>query len=613
MSATDSKERKSSYKDIIRFSLHYWAPKKGLGLAAAALMMASVVMDALIPIYTGRIVDAMTGHGTNAASAWQGAWNAFWGFVSLAVLNQIFRSASDFCWVRFAVRNLYSIVTDGRRKVQRFSSDWHANSFAGGTVRKITRGMWAFDSFEDTLLMGLLPAITIMVSITVMLSFKLPQVGLIVLGLILSYCAISIFISVRILSPRFRESADYDTKMGAVLADIITGNPTVKSFGAEAREDKLFHSTADRWKEKSYRAWRTAIAVEACRGLYRTLMTGTVTAMTIWLWKSGKATPGDIVLVITTFFIISGYLRDIGQHISHLQRSASEMDDVILFWLRQDDVTDVPAAKPLVLGNKSRSDLIEFDNVDFKYSATGNMIYQGMSVKIAAGEKLALVGPSGSGKSTFVKLLQRLYNVTDGRILIDGQDISKVTLESLRQTISLVPQDPILFHRSLSENIAYGKPDATEEEIIAAAKQSFAHDFIATLPKGYDTLVGERGIKLSGGERQRVAIARAILADSPILILDEATSSLDSISEHYIQKGLEALMKGRTTITIAHRLSTIQQADRILVFDQGKIVEQGSHSELMKNPDSHYKKLFEMQVLGLINAENGGFPEVKSA
>ena len=223
-----------------------------------------------------------------------------------------------------------------------------------------------------------------------------------------------------------------------------------------------------------------------------------------------------------------------------------------------------------------------------------------MSIDISSGEKLALVGPSGSGKSTFVKLIQRLYNVTDGRILIDGQDIAGVSMESLRRQVALVPQEPSLFHRSLSENISYGSPGASQDAIIAAAKKAFAHEFIETLPKGYDTLVGERGVKLSGGERQRVAIARAILADAPILILDEATSSLDSISEHYIQKALEELMKGRTTITIAHRLSTIQKADRILVFDKGEIIEQGNHDSLMARPGSRYKALYDMQALELV-------------
>ncbi|MBI3441508.1 MAG: ABC transporter ATP-binding protein [Proteobacteria bacterium] len=615
MSAPDrkNKENKASYRDVVRFTLHYWTPQKWVGIAAAILMMVSVVTDSIVPVYTGRIVDAMTRHGASEASAWKGSWAAFWGFATLAVLHQLFRLLSTSYWNYFATGNLYRIVTDGMQKVQRFSSDWHANSFAGGTVRKITRGMWSFDTLEDTLLMGLLPAVTIMIAVTVMLTVKLPMVGLAAAVLILIYCAISIWVSIRILAPRFQDSADQDTRLGATLADIITGNATVKSFGAESREDGLFDSVATLWKDRAYYAWQMGVAADAGRSIFRILMTSAVIALTIWLWKWGKATPGDIVLVITTFFIIGSYLRDIGSHIAHLQRSISEMDDIVAFWLRQDDVVDVAGAPPLVVNPVPRDDMVMFDNISFEYFNTGAKIYDGLSVKIAAGEKLALVGPSGSGKSTFVKLLQRLYNVTGGRILVGGQDISQVTLQSLRHAISLVPQDPILFHRSLSDNIAYGKPGASQEEIVAAAKKSYAHDFIISLPQGYNTLVGERGVKLSGGERQRVAIARAILADSPILILDEATSSLDSISEHYIQKALEALMAGRTTITIAHRLSTIQQADRILVFDQGKIIEQGSHRALMQNPQSHYKKLFEMQVLGLIKQENEQIHEARCA
>jgi ATP-binding cassette subfamily B protein len=233
------------------------------------------------------------------------------------------------------------------------------------------------------------------------------------------------------------------------------------------------------------------------------------------------------------------------------------------------------------------------------YPGAATYLYRDVSIAVAAGEKLALVGPSGSGKSTMAKLIQRLYNLNEGQIRIDGQDIAQVTMDSLRRQIALVPQDPMLFHRSLSENIAYGRPGASQEEIVNAARKAFADDFIRALPLGYDSLVGERGVKLSGGERQRVAIARAILADAPVLILDEATSSLDSISEHYIQMALEELMRGRTAITIAHRLSTVQRADRILVFDNGSIVEQGSHSSLMASPRSQYRRLYEMQALGL--------------
>jgi ATP-binding cassette subfamily B protein len=226
-------------------------------------------------------------------------------------------------------------------------------------------------------------------------------------------------------------------------------------------------------------------------------------------------------------------------------------------------------------------------------------------LEIAPGEKVALVGESGAGKSTLVKLLQRLHDVQAGRITIDGQDVARVTQESLRQAISLVPQEPILFHRTLRENIRYARPDASDADVVEAARKAHAHEFIERLAAGYDTLVGERGIKLSGGERQRVAIARAILADAPILVLDEATSSLDSITEHYIQEAIATLMQGRTAILIAHRLSTVRQCDRILVFDRGDVVEQGTHDALMARADGVYRSLFDMQSLGFADAAAG--------
>ncbi len=240
-------------------------------------------------------------------------------------------------------------------------------------------------------------------------------------------------------------------------------------------------------------------------------------------------------------------------------------------------------------------------------------LYDGLSINIRAGERIGLVGRSGSGKTTFVKLLQRLYDLSGGRILIDGQDVAKAMQQSLRSQISIVEQEPILFHRSLAENIAYGRPGAGLAAIMQAARLANAHDFIIRSPKGYRTLVGERGVNLSGGERQRIALARAFLADAPVLILDEATSSLDSESEALVQEAMERLMKDRTSIVIAHRLSTVRCLDRILVFDRGKIVEQGAHSALIVQPGGIYRSLFERQAVEVDPHSAEGQPKTRLA
>lgn len=597
MTEEHTKKNNVSYRDVARFAWHYCRRRKKSGFGALALIMAAVAADSLVPIYTGRIVDALVTGAAGDRAAMHTAFAAFGMFLLLAVSYHVLRAAAVYLWNWFAVRNLYDIVTESLQKVQRFSADWHANAFAGGTVRKITRAMWSFDVFEDTFFFGLIPAALVMICITGVLFATLPLVGLFVLVMAVLYCVVSIWLAVAVLSPRFRTSAEADTKVGAALADIMTGIPTVKSFGTEQREDEVFAGVARHWKKKAYRAWQTGQTADLARSLLRITMMAGMIALTIWLWWSGQATPGDLTMVITSFFLIGGYLRDIGQHISNLQKAVSEMEDAVAFWLREDDVRDAADAHPFVPAATHRG-AITFDHVRFAYKGQDTAIYDDFNLRIAPGEKVALVGHSGSGKSTLVKLVQRLYDVQGGHVLIDGQDIARVTQESLRRAIALVPQEPILFHRTLAANIAYGKPEATPDEIVAAAQKAYAHDFIAALPHGYDTMVGERGVKLSGGERQRVAIARAILADAPILILDEATSSLDSVSEHYIQKALDSLMEGRTTITIAHRLATIRNASRILVFDKGRIVEEGPHDELVLRAGSLYRELYEMQALG---------------
>jgi ATP-binding cassette subfamily B protein len=264
--------------------------------------------------------------------------------------------------------------------------------------------------------------------------------------------------------------------------------------------------------------------------------------------------------------------------VQNLQKGIADIEDVVAYALERADVID-SANAPVFKPGPGR---IQFDAVTFRYKNAGDALYNDFSLEISPGETVALVGPTGSGKSTFVKLVQRLYDVDAGAIRVDGQDVREVTQASLRRSLALVPQDPALFHRSLRDNIAYAKPDATMDDVIACAKRARAHDFIEKLPLGYETEVGERGVKLSGGERQRVALARAFLANAPILILDEATSSLDVETEREVQAAMAELKQGRTTIVIAHRLSTIREADRILVFNQGRIVEQGRHGELIE-------------------------------
>lgn len=587
-----------TYKDIGRFSWHYWKRRKKFGAAIVALMAAATVTDAFIPIFTGRIIDAMVAGGAGSEQGLDAALKYLAIFAGLGLLFNLLRWSAIALWAKFAVKILYEILTEATRKVMRFSADWHANAFAGGTVRKITRGMWAFDTFEDTLFMGIFPAQMIMSGMTAMLIALLPVVGIFTAFMAIMYTTVSIWLAVKVAAPLFRDSAAKDTEVGATLADIMTGIATVKSFGSEKREDRLFERVATDWRSKSIKAWLTSEHINLLRGLLRLVMMVGMVGLTVWMWRNGQASPGDIALSLTSFFIIGGYMRDIGMHIANLQRSISDMEDVVEFWLREDEVKDAPGAPAFVRGAGE----IVFDRVAFTYKGQKNALFEDLDLRIAPGEKIALVGHSGSGKSTFVKLLQRLYDVSGGEIRIDGQNIALVQQETLRRAVALVPQEPILFHRSLADNIAYGRPEANMGAIIDAAKKAYAHDFIAALPEDYGTLVGERGVKLSGGERQRVAIARAILSDARVLILDEATSSLDSISEHYIQRALEKLMDGKTTITIAHRLSTIQNADRILVFDKGRIVEEGTHRELIRRGGSHYRRLHDVQSGGMIKA-----------
>jgi ATP-binding cassette, subfamily B, bacterial len=585
-------KKSAAIRAVLPFVFRHWLKQPGRGLIVVGGLLGATVADLFMPVFSGHLVDALT-RGAADPAARHAAVVAFGSIVALGAASMVLRLSGLQAIVPFTLKIMSEVAQDAFMRMQRFSTDWHANSFAGSTVRKVTRGMWALDLLNDTILLALLPSLVVLVGSMVLLGVHWTSLGAVIaLGAVL-YVTMTVLLSTRYIAPAARVSNAWDTKVGGTLADALTCNAVVKSFGAEVREDARLGRVIGRWRIRVRRTWLRYNYTAMAQLSVLLCLRASVIGGSVLLWMAGRASPGDVTYVLTSYYIIHAYLRDVGMHINNLQRSVNDMEELVAIHDEPIGIADAQDARPILI----EGGRIVFDDVTFHYGGHRAPLYDGLSVDIRAGERVGLVGRSGSGKTTFVKLVQRLHDVSDGRILIDGQDIAQATQQSLRSQIAIVQQDPILFHRSLAENIAYGRPGASLEAIEQAARLANAHDFILRLPKGYGTLVGERGVKLSGGERQRVALARAFLADAPVLILDEATSSLDSESEALIQQAMERLMKGRTSIVIAHRLSTVRSLDRILVFDRGRIVEQGSHTMLTARAGGIYRGLFERQVL----------------
>jgi len=578
--------RASVLRKVLSFTFHLWRRTPLLAAACAMAMLLSTLTEVFVPLYAGRMIDAVGGGDAGAA------WLSFGVITLLGAAMVVFRHLGWWAITPLTLGMMRDVTQEAFARVQRLSSDWHANAFSGSTVRRITRGMWALDTLNDVLLLSLLPSLTVLVGTVVLLAAHWPLLGLVMGVGALAYIMLTVGLATRVLAPIARLSNQWDTKLGGVLADAIGTNAVVKAFGGEAQEEALLARTVAKWHRRTRRTWMAFTWAGSGQLALLWLIRIVATGAALWLWSRGQASAGDMAYVITSYLVLNGYLRDIGQYVHQLQRSVNEMEELVALHDEPLGVADSPDARPIAI----EAGAIRFEDVTFRYAGQDRPLYEHLSVTIPAGQRIGLVGPSGSGKTSFVKLIQRLYDVDGGRVTIDGQDVALTTQRSLRQQVAIVPQEPVLFHRTLAENIGYGRPDASQDEIEQAARLANAHDFIMALPKGYRTLVGERGVKLSGGERQRVAIARAFLADAPILILDEATSSLDSESEAAIQEAMERLMVGRTAIVIAHRLSTVRALDRILVFAAGRIVEDGTHEDLLTVDGGHYRRLFERQA-----------------
>jgi ATP-binding cassette subfamily B protein len=583
-----------THRQVLKFLWRYLHKRKLLLVTMVMLLVTSTVIGLIQPFFYKEAVDtvarSMPGRGEAIYASLMVAIGVFFGLLHISLNEWSYWMLG---WLESSV--MREAHADVFSHVQRLSTHFHVSAFAGATSRKIGRGVDALENLMDIIWFNFAPLAVAVVGFTVILSVFAPLIGVAIITAILVYAPVSV--SLNILAMRRRRAFDHqDTRLTASIVDTITGNAAVKAFGAEVREDERHGSVLAEWRSRLWRTWRFGTAVGWAQSSMLVLIELTLLLLAVYLWYRGEFTAGSFIVV--TFYVgrLWGYLRDIGNQVRNYLQSLSRAEEMVGLWQTPVSVADRGWAKDLTVS----SGAITFDRVSFKYGKQARYIFENFSVAIRPGEKVALVGHSGGGKTTFVSLLLRLYDVAGGMITIDGQDVRDVTQESLRRSIALVPQDPVLFHRSIAENIAYGCPGATQAEIERASKLAHAHEFIQSFPEKYSTLVGERGVKLSGGERQRVAIARAILADTPILILDEATSSLDSISEKYIQHALVFLMRGRTTIVIAHRLSTIKRVDRILVIEGGKIREEGTHAELVKKEGGTYRGFFELQAGGFI-------------
>ncbi len=555
------------------------------------LVLLAETLNVLIFYVSAKMVDAFT-----AAQSLSEQKDVlfFWGGLFLLIYagNSLFHRLSGFTAIDWVIKfhkdgseELYGYLT-------KHSHDYFSNRFAGALSNKISNAvdsaaglmfqiLWTF--FSE--LIGLIVTLVLFFSIDIRLGFILLCAFIIVV-------AFNVF-AVRKRRPLVISYSEASSKARGEGVDSITNMATVRQFvqrGNELRRlSNIFSDRAAKdTKQSFFGEW-----IMVMNAVFSVAMTVIVVIFMYALLSQQLVTAGTLILVLGLLGRVGYMFVTTGQAMNRFIRDYGNIEEGLKEILISHEIADVPAAKPINV----KEGVVSWKSVSFHYGE--NKVFNEFDLTIPAGQRVGLVGPSGAGKTTFVSLLLRQHDLSSGAILIDGQNIAEVTQDSLREHIAVVPQEPMLFHRSIRENIAYGKPEATDNEIMAVARLAKAHDFIKDLPEGYDTLVGERGIKLSGGQKQRVAIARAMLKDAPILVLDEATSALDSESEVAIQQALHKLMTGKTVVAIAHRLSTLREMDRIIVLENGKIVEDGSHDALLSYGGT-YARLWKHQAGGFL-------------
>lgn len=541
----------------------------------------------LTPLFLRQFIDALKGENIGAL------YHIITIIGGLSIFFVLMKFAADYFIIRVSPKVMRDIEIDCFNRIQLLPVSFFAGTQGGSTVTKVKRFSSAYNTIDLHLSRGILEtSVQLIATVIVVGMFSIPLAAV-----FLCWGALYVGVIFAAIKRKMRLDvirAEVDSKATGILADSIVNFMTVKIFSRARREKDLFKKASNDTANAQIKSWMASSVIDLAQNALIGTANVVILLVVLHLWRAGTISVGTIVLVQSYSFIMSSHFLQMGNQFKAIYRAVADCSEMMEIIAIQPTVMD--PSKPVP--SHIKKGVIEFNNINFSY-AEETPLFEQLSLHFPAGQRTGLVGHSGAGKSTLIALILRFMDVDAGSITIDGQDIRTLTQDDLRRAISYVPQDPVLFHRTIRENIAYAKPDATQKEIETAARNAYAHEFIKAFPQGYDTVVGERGIRLSGGERQRIAIARAMLKNAPILLLDEATSSLDSVSERYIRDAFDALVKNRTTIVIAHRLSTIQKMDRILVMEGGKAVEDGTHAQLLKKKGV-YAQLWEHQSNGFI-------------
>lgn len=551
------------------------------------------------PLIVGAIVDRVGAGGVAAEDVLPVFGPYIAALIAVNVAGQVCSKLQDYACAKLEIRAGYELGRLAFDTLSNQSMTFHTNRFGGALVSSTQKFISAYSLLMDNFTYSALPTASTAVLTICMLAPLAPAFVAILVVVLAAYVAI-VFKLYRKILPINAAASAAQNRLSGELSDSITNILAVKTAGREAYEQSIFEEANQDVRAADSRRMRRTVKTGAVTSSLIVMMMGLVAVFiaggNAWFGISA----GTLVMMFTYTNSLTGRFNMLSQMFQQINRSFGEAHDLTVALDEPRLVADDPDAPALHV----TAGAIDFCDVDFHYADARieDAVFRGFNLHIPAGQRVGLVGRSGSGKTTLTTLLLRLADLSGGSIKIDGQDIAHVSQVSLRQHIAYVPQEPLLFHRTVRENIAYGRPDATENEILRAAREANALEFIERLPRGLDTQVGERGVKLSGGQRQRIAIARAILMDAPILVLDEATSALDSESEKLIQDALENLMRDRTSLVIAHRLSTVAALDRIVVIRDGEIVEDGRHADLV-DAGGEYAQLWSRQSGAFLGSE----------